>query len=60
MISKTNSLIVALTKIFIPKPLELGRWNIQHSEKQKYIKFMYSNYDHCGDKVCTPNKSTFK
>jgi hypothetical protein len=47
--------------MFISKPIQLGRWNIKHSEKQKDIKFMYSNYDHCGDKVCgVPKKNVTK
>lgn len=53
IINKTNKVIVLLTNLFIPKPLMLGRWNIKHSEKQKDIKVMGSNYDHCGDTVCT-------
>lgn len=61
MISRTQTIISSLKKMFISNPIQLGRWNIKHSEKQKHIKFMYSNYDHCGDKVCgTPKKNITK
>lgn len=61
MISRTQTILSSLKKMFISKPIKLGRWNIKHSEKQKNIKVMYSNYDHCGDKVCgTPTKSVTK
>lgn len=30
----------------------LGRWDHRVSERQKNLKFDYSNLDHCGDRVC--------
>ena len=30
----------------------LGRWEHRLSEKQKNIKFVLNNLDHCGDKIC--------
>lgn len=61
MFSTTNRIILSLKQLFFSKPIQIGRWNIKHSEKQKNIKFMYSNYDHCGDKVCgTPSRNITK
>ena len=61
MLSRTQTILSSIKKMFISKPIQLGRWNIKHSEKQKDIKFMYSNYDHCGDKVCgVPKKNVTK
>lgn len=30
----------------------LGRWEHRLNDKQKEIKFLYNNLDHCGDTIC--------
>lgn len=34
------------------KTLLLGRWEHRISDKQKEIKFVLTNLDHCGDSIC--------
>ena len=31
---------------------KLGRWEHRINDKQKNIKFIYNNSDHCGDIIC--------
>lgn len=31
---------------------KLGRWEHRINDKQKNIKFVYNNSDHCGDIIC--------
>ena len=33
-------------------PTPLGRWDHRISDKDKEIKSLLSNIDHCGDKIC--------
>ena len=32
--------------------LNLGRWEHRENEKQKEIKSIWANSDHCGDHIC--------
>lgn len=32
--------------------LNLGRWEHRENEKQKEIKAIWANSDHCGDHIC--------
>ena len=34
------------------KTLLLGRWEHRITDKQKEIKFVLTNLDHCGDSIC--------
>lgn len=46
---------------FISSPLVLlGRWEHRMSEKQKEIKFILTNLDHCGDMLCGKPSSVQK
>ena len=49
-----RSQIIRLSKIFIPKNnvISLGRWEHRISDKQKEMKIIWANADHCGDHIC--------
>ena len=32
--------------------IKLGRWDHRTTDLQKEIKIIYSNFDHCGDRIC--------
>jgi hypothetical protein len=34
------------------RDLNLGRWEHRQTEKQKEIKSIWANSDHCGDHIC--------
>ncbi len=37
---------------FLPKRISLGRWDLTQTTKQKDLKAILANIDHCGDKIC--------
>ena len=42
-----------MLKQLLYRPLILlGRWEHRMSDKQKEIKFILTNLDHCGDSIC--------
>ena len=45
-----------LKELFRTVPNNLGRWETRTTDHQKYIKFLWSNHDHCGDHICKDPK----
>ena len=49
----TESLWNRIYKSMTPtRDLNLGRWEHRQTEKQKEIKSIWANSDHCGDHIC--------
>ena len=61
MLELTQKILSSIKNVFVTQPVKLGRWNIKHNETQKQITFIYSNYDHCGSRLCgIPKKNIVK
>lgn len=49
----TESIWKRIYKSITPtESLNLGRWEHRENEKQKEIKSIWANSDHCGDHIC--------
>ena len=49
----TNTLWYRIRKSMTStQELNLGRWEHRENEKQKEIKSIWANSDHCGDHIC--------
>ena len=51
--NKTNTVWYRIKKsITSTEKINLGRWEHREDEKQKAIKSIWANSDHCGDHIC--------